>query len=127
MQRHLNLLGLLYLLGGGLSLLVAASLLILGLGAFVMAWTAPGENTRMAAGLTGTTFSLIAIIVALWGTANGYAGRALRRGAPRARAACLALAVLNMFLLPFGTALSVYAFWVLMQQEAKRQFEAGNT
>jgi hypothetical protein len=127
MQRHVNLLGLLYLLGGGLSLLVAASLVILGLGAFVMTWTAPGENTRMAAALTGTAFSVVAVLIALWGAANALAGRALRRGAPKARLACLALAVLNMFLLPFGTALSVYTMWILMQQDAKRHFEADQT
>ncbi len=122
MQRHVNLVGLLYQLGGGLSLLVAASLLILALGAFTMAWTAPGENTSMAAGLTGAIFLVIALLVAIWGAANGYAGRALRRYVPRARLACLTLAVLNMFLLPFGTVLSVYAMWVLMQQDVKRLF-----
>jgi len=127
MQRHLDLVGLLYAVGGGLSVLVAASLLVLGLGAFTMTWTQAGDNARLAAGLTGLVFTVVALLVALWGTANGLAGRSLRRGAPRARLACLALAVLNLFLLPFGTALSVYALWVLMHHESRRIFGASHT
>jgi hypothetical protein len=122
MRRHIDLLGLLYVLGGGLSVLVAASLLLLGLGAFTIAWTETGDNTQLAAGLTGAVFSVVAVLVALWGAANWLAGRWLRRGAPGARLACLALAVLNLFLLPFGTALSVYAVWVLMHHESRQIF-----
>ena len=120
MQRHISLLGLLYIVGGGLSVLAASSLLILGLGAFTMAWTAGGDNTRLAALVTGTAFAAIAVALGLWGGANAWAGRALRRGAARARLVCLGLAVLNMFLLPFGTALGAYALWVLLHHESKR-------
>lgn len=121
MQRHIDLLGLLYVLGGGLSVLVAASLLLLGLGAFTMAW-GTADNAQLAAWLTGLVFSIVAVLLGMWGVANSYAGRSLRRGAPKARLACLTLAVLNLFLLPFGTALSVYAVWVLMHHESRRIF-----
>ena len=121
MQRHIDLLGLLYMLGGGLSMLVAASLLLLGLGAFTMTWDT-ADNARLAAALTGVVFCVVALLLALWGLANGYAGRFLRSRAPRARLACLWLAVLNLFLLPFGTALSVYAVWVLMHHDSRREF-----
>ena len=120
MQRHIDLLGLLYMVGGFLSVLVAASLLVLGLGTFSIAWTAPGDNTALAAGVTATAFSLVALAVAAWGGANVLAGRALRRHSPRGRLACIALAVVNIFLLPFGTALSVYALWVLLHHQSRR-------
>ncbi len=35
----------------------------------------------------------------------------------------LGLAVGNLILLPFGTALGVYALWVLLKDEGRRLFE----
>jgi hypothetical protein len=55
--------------------------------------------------------------VALWLT-----GRALGRRRPAARRIALALAVPNLLAVPFGTALSLYAFWVLLNDEARRAF-----
>jgi hypothetical protein len=34
------------------------------------------------------------------------------------------LAVLNLFVLPFGTALAIYTFWVLLHDDARALFEA---
>jgi len=35
----------------------------------------------------------------------------------------LVLAVFNLFVLPFGTALAVYTFWVLLHNETRALFE----
>ena len=32
------------------------------------------------------------------------------------------LAVLNLFVLPFGTALAIYTFWVLLHNDARALF-----
>jgi len=53
---------------------------------------------------------------------NAWAGRALRRLQPQGRTAVLWLAVVNLFVLPFGTALGIYAFWVLLHDETRAQF-----
>ena len=50
-------------------------------------------------------------------------GFAMRRRRYWARLAGLALAVLNLFFLPFGTALAIYAFWVLLSDQSRRLFE----
>ena len=34
----------------------------------------------------------------------------------------LTLGVLNLFVLPFGTALGIYAFWVLLHNESRAVF-----
>ena len=49
-------------------------------------------------------------------------GRGLGRRRPAARVWALALAVPDLLVVPFGTALSVYAFWVLLNDEARLQF-----
>ena len=49
-------------------------------------------------------------------------GRALSRRRPAGRVAALALAVPNLVIVPFGTALGIYTFWVLMNDDARREF-----
>ena len=56
------------------------------------------------------------------GGVNVWAGRALRRHQPSGRIAVLTLGVLNLFVLPFGTALGIYAFWVLLHNESRTVF-----
>jgi hypothetical protein len=47
----------------------------------------------------------------------------LRRRHPWGRALSLGLAVVNLVLLPFGTAFGIYALWVLLTNEGRRLFE----
>lgn len=119
-RRHIDLLGLLYVVGGALSVVAATSLFTLALGAVSIVTQAEDDNAAFAAEVTALAFGLAAVTLAVWGGANALAGRALRRGRPWARLACFALAVLNLFLLPFGTALTVYTFWVLLHPQARR-------
>ena len=50
------------------------------------------------------------------------AARGLRRRRRSGRALALALAIPNLIALPFGTALGVYTFWVLLNNDARREF-----
>jgi hypothetical protein len=126
MSKHVDLLGLLYVVAGALSALVAVSLLSLGLGAFTIAWGPVGERSGMAATLTGATFILVAVVLLVWAGLCAWAGRGLRRRRPWARLITLALSVLPLFILPFGTALGLYSLWVLVHHEARQQFEPGS-
>ena len=49
-------------------------------------------------------------------------GRALLARSPRSRTVLLTLVVPNVFVLPFGTALAIYACWVLLNDDARREF-----
>jgi hypothetical protein len=124
MRRHVELLGIFCLFWGGLALVAGISILILALGALAIILSA--EHGRggpsVAATLTAVTFFLIAACAMLWGGAHVLTGRALRRHRHGARVAALMLAVLNLFFLPFGTALAIYAFWVLLADETRRLF-----
>lgn len=122
MDRHVDLLGLLHRLVAGLSALVAASVFVLGLGAASLAW---GSERSMAAWVTAAIFLAIAAVLAIWGVLNWWVGRALRRGrGPVARWTAIVLALAHLFVLPFGTALGVYALWVLLHDQVRRRFEA---
>jgi len=119
-KTHVELVGLLHLVAGALGLLLGASLLVLGAGAASIAWAHHGE---MAASVTALVMILVAGLVLGWGVASLWTGGALRRHRPWSRLVALAMAILNLFILPFGTALGVYTLWVLLQDQARALFD----
>jgi hypothetical protein len=121
MPSHLHLLWVLHLVWGAIGVLLGVSTLTLAAGAAAIGWTTAGDE--LAAGITAAAFVVCALLLLAAGGANAWAGAALRRRQPNGRMATLALAVPNLFILPFGTALAVYAFWVLLHQETRAMFE----
>lgn len=122
MSPHLHLLWVLQLTWGLVGVLLGVSTLLLAAGAAAIGWTTRGDE--LAAGITAGAFMLCAVLLFAAGGANAWAGTALRRRRPEGRLVTLALAVPNLFILPFGTALGIYAFWVLLHNEARAMFEA---
>lgn len=120
MRAHLRLLGVLQLTWGAIGLLLGAATLALAAGALAISLMNSGD--RVAAGVTAVTFGIFALALFVGGAANAWAGRSLRREEAAGRTAVLWLAVPNLFLLPFGTALGIYAWWVLLHNEARNIF-----
>ena len=123
MTAHLHLLSILQMVWGAIGLLLGVSTILLGVGAIASGWAAPGEE--LAAAITAALFGIFAVAVLAGGGANAWAGAAIGRRQPSGRLAALWLAVLNLFVLPFGTALAIYAFWVLLHNESRAQFVGG--
>jgi hypothetical protein len=124
-KRHIDFLSALYLTWGAIFVLVAVAGFALAGGAFAIA-SSSGPlryGSDMAARLTGVTISIIALIALVWGVLHAFVGRTLRRHRPSARLMALGLAIGNMILLPFGTALGAYACWALLNEEGRRLFE----
>lgn len=124
MRAHLHLLGILQLVWGAIGLVLGVSMLLLAMGAIVIG--AGAGSDHMAAGLTAAVFGIFALALLVGGGANAWAGRELRRNNPRGRLAVLWLGALNLFILPFGTALGIYAFWVLLHNRTRAVFVAGS-
>ena len=125
MRSHLTLLGILQLVWGGIGLLLGASTLLLAFGAAAIGWSAGAD--RLSAGATAIAFGVFAVAFLAGGVANAWAGRALQRRLPTGRLVTLAVAVPNLFVLPFGTALGIYAFWVLLHDETRAWFGVSAT
>jgi len=121
MPSHLHLLWVLQVVWGGIGVLLGVSTVMLAAGAAAIGWTTNGDE--LAAGITAVAFLVCAILLLAAGAANAWAGTAIKRRQPNGRLATLALAVPNLFILPFGTALGVYAFWVLLHNETRSMFE----
>jgi hypothetical protein len=121
LPSHLHLLWVLQLVWGAVGVLLGASTLMLAAGAAAIGWTTHGDE--VAAGITAVAFLICAVMLLAAGAANAWAGKALKRRQPNGRLATLVLAVPNLFVLPFGTALGIYAFWVLLHHDARAMFE----
>ncbi len=124
MTAHLRLLTALQLTWGAIGLVLGASTLLLALGAVAIGVSASGD--RFAAGVTAGALAVFAAALIAGGAANAWAGTALRRRQPNGRLLVLVLSVLNLFVLPFGTALAIYAYWVLLHNDTRIKFEPGN-
>lgn len=123
MERHVNLLGNLAILWGALAALVGVSMLLLAAGA-VAEWVAPAGNpVDFAASLTAAVFVVIGLFALVWAAAHVWAAVLLRRRRSSGRVLSLGLAIVNLLVLPFGTALGAYALWVLLRDEGRRLFE----
>lgn len=121
MKAHVHLLTILQFVWGGIGLLLGVSTLFLALGSIAIGVASSSDH--IAAGVTAAAFGVFAAALIVGGAANVWAGGALGRLQPFGRLAVLTFAVLNLFILPFGTALAIYAYWVLLHNEARMMFE----
>jgi hypothetical protein len=124
-KRHVDFLSTLYVAWGLIFALVAIAGFVLAGGAFAIAQsTGPVRfGSEMAARLTGVTISIISLIALIWAVLHLVVGRQLKKYRPSARLMTLGLAIGNLILLPFGTALGVYALWALLKDEGRTLFE----
>ena len=124
MGTHVDLVGVLFVVWGVMTMLIGASTLALGFAAASLVSSASQGGGRFAAGLTAAVFATLAVIALIWGTAHIAVGRLLRRHRHWSRLLALMLGSVDLLLLPYGTALGVYALWVLLRDDARRLFES---
>lgn len=126
MIRHVDFLAQLYRLWGAVFLIVGAAALALTGGAAAVARVSGpvATGSDVAAGVTAVAMGTLSVLSFLWAALHTWIGRALAQHGPRSRLLALGLAIGNLPLLPFGTALGVYACWVLLHNEGRRVFIA---
>ena len=125
MEQHVDLLGMLARLWGALVMLAGASLLLLAGGAVAELLDPVGASVGLAAGLTAAAFAVLGTFAVTWGALHLLAAKWLKQRKPAGRMLMLALALTNLLVLPFGTALGSYALWALLTNEGRHLFEAG--
>lgn len=120
MRHHINVLGLLHMVWGVFGALAGVSLVIIAVGTRL----ALAPSVVLAAGPRAAIWLLgIAAVLMLAASAASFRiGRQLRQFDARARQWALFLAILNLVAIPFGTALGIYTFWVLLNNDARTLF-----
>lgn len=118
MKLHTTILGWLFIVEHGLLLLfgVIGFLLMTGIGA------ASGEPEALAVlSVIGTSAILLFAVLAAPGLAAGYG---LLRHKAWGRILAIVMAILGLPAVPIGTAIGIYALWVLFQEAATDYFAA---
>ena len=120
MPVHLTLLSRLHVIWGAFGLLTGSSLGVLAIGTelAINDLGNPAASGQAAVWL----LAAVGIVLAVGGTVMILIGRGLAGRRLTGRALALVAALPNLVLVPFGTALSVYTFWVLLNDDARRQF-----
>jgi hypothetical protein len=115
-----DVLGWLHVIWGAFGTLAGLSLLVLAAGTSGALWRLPesGPAERAAVWIL---FGC-GLLLVLAGLTMALAGRALRGRQPKARLTVLLLSPFNLVVAPFGTALAIYACWVLLNDDARHQF-----
>jgi hypothetical protein len=118
MRVHVDVLGWLHVMWGAFGILAGLSLEVLASGTSV----ARDElvATRDSAAVWLFIVSGLGLVAA--GAAMMLVGRSLVRRHRRGRYAALIAAIANLAVVPFGTALGIYSFWTLLNDEARREF-----
>jgi len=116
MDRHITALGILYIVFFGVGLLTALLIFTILGGAGAL------SGDPQAGSILVTVGTIIAIYLIVLSLPALVVGIGILKYKNWGRIAGLVLAILNIFNVPFGTALAIYSFWVLMTPEAKRMF-----
>jgi hypothetical protein len=122
-ERHVNILAILTTVGGALGMLVGLSMLLLAAAPVAILNSRQGDAVGFAASFMAAVFAVTGLFALLWGAAHLWAATQLRRREAIGRMMTLGLALVDLLILPFGTALGIYALWVLLTDEGRRLFE----
>ncbi len=121
MEKHVNLLGIMFIVYGAIGLLGAVVVLVVFLGTGAISTGASGEA---APGIILSTIGLIIAAIVLFSHLPAFiAGLGLVKFKSWARILTTIVAILSLPSPPFGTALGIYALWVMLQDETTRLFE----
>ena len=120
MTSHVKLLGILYIVYHGLAILFALVVfgILSGIGLLSGDWQATGILGVIAFGILA-----LVTVLALPGIIAGV-GLLNRWG--WARILALIIGFFSLFEVPLGTALGIYTFWVLLQDDPAVKFGAGD-
>lgn len=121
MQQHINILGWLYVVFGGIGVLIGV-LFLIGAGLVGAAASAQGEA---GAGLmAGGIGFFIAIIIAAMALPSVIAGWGLLKRKSWSRMLAIVLGAISLLSIPVGTALGIYTIWALTKPESQALLNA---
>ena len=111
MEKHVTVLGILYIAFSALGLLLAIIIFTAVVGGGIIS----GDSEAMA--ITGIVGPAVALFFVLLSAPGMIGGIYLLKHRPWARILVLVLGFINLIEIPIGTALGIYTIWVLFKNE----------
>jgi len=118
LERHLHIVGILWIALSALFAIPAAVLLILGTSAHIIL-----HSQEFLPGFLPLLLSIAAGTLLILAVGGICVGVGLMHHRPWARVAAIILSVLALFHPPFGTALGIYTLWVLLADENGSEYQ----
>ncbi len=116
MEKHVTILGILYIAFSALGVLSAIIVYMVLIGAGII--SEEPEALQILA-TVGSAVAFVIVIIAIPGIIGGIG---LLNHYPWARILVLILGILNLIKIPIGTALGIYTIWVLLNNETEKLF-----
>jgi hypothetical protein len=117
LERHLHIVGILWIALGALFAIPAAIFLLVGTSAGVIL-----HRQDFLPGILPLLISIAAGTLLILAVGGICVGVGLMQHRPWARVTGIILAVLALFHPPFGTALGIYTLWVLLADESGNEY-----
>ena len=123
MAQHVKILGILHIVFGSLGILGGLIvLLVFGGIAGIVGATDHSADSVAAIPILGGIGGLVFVILLIISLPGLIGGIYLLQFRPWARILVIVLSALDLFSIPFGTALGIYGFWVLLNGETEQLF-----
>jgi hypothetical protein len=120
MRVHFDVLGWLHSLWGLFGVLTGIALGIIALGSVL---SVNQLSDSMGPFVPSVILLIIGgLLLGVGGLVMMAVGHALRRRSPGGRLAALAFALPTLAIVPFGTALGLYTYWTLLNDDARQAF-----
>lgn len=125
MARHVAFLSRLFLFWSAFNAIIAIAVFAFAIAAVSLALSSGAERpgTEVAAIVTAATLMVLSLAAATWTWVHYVCAQGLRAHSSRARTLGIVLGLFNLMLFPLGTALGVYALWVLLNDQVRASFE----
>ena len=122
MDQHIKILSVLFIIFGILGLLAAIVVFVVGAGAAASIASQGANDQDTAAGMlaAGGCMTGIAALVGILSIPNLLTGWGLMKRKSWSRVLTIIMAILALPSFPIGTAIGVYALWVMFNEETKR-------
>ena len=118
--RHLNVLGVLWIVYSGLRLV--SGLAVMAFGSFRFPFLVTPFPSLLH-GFLGPFLSVLGFAITALAIVGVIAGWGLMAHCPWARMLTIVLGCINLVHLPLGTALGIYTLWVLLPQDACSEYQ----
>ena len=119
MAQHIQILGILHIINGAFTLLAGGcAIVFMSFGTFAYAIDG-NQGGALAVLLLVLVFGGLIVLSALPGIIGGIGILGYQRWA---RIVLLIVGAISLFSFPLGTALGIYTFWVLLNDETQRLF-----
>jgi hypothetical protein len=123
MAQHVRILGILHIIYGALGVFVGLLVfLIMGGIAGLVGVTDHSPDSALAIPILGGIGGLVFVILLCISLPGIIVGYGLLHFKPWSRLLALVMSALELFSVPFGTALGIYGFWVLLKPETEQLF-----